>query len=627
MIVRRVLALLAPAIAAGAFCLSAAAQQPVPRDTTRARRDTTAADTTGRRAQPGDTLRADSTRAGAAPADSARADTVRAAPRDTIKAPLARAPMPPLTDVGAPYRWDRTDFFNSGAITLGDLLERVPGLTRFRPGWLSGPETAAMIGDMTRVRVFYDGVELDALNPRDGGLLDLSQVQLWTLEEVAVERGADEIRVYIRSWRVDRTTTNTRTDVLTGDESTNLYRGFFGRRFRHGEALQLAAQQYGYDARNDQLGGGDQLSVLARVGWARRGWSVDAFAIRSSGTRDPQIRFDGVGDPITRLKSTRTDAYLRAALGDPEQGSWVQLTAASLRFDEKTPQVAGTDEADTTRSITQYIAAAGTNAGPFRLSATGRAHVLHGETQTSIAGRAALETRLLALSLYTEQRSGDTSSVEEASARFTPLSWLALSGAVARRHGGRDAAPDVLSARGELGLRLGRFWASGGVMAKDTSPVLPAAVPFDTAYAALPDASRPIGWFGTVRGRLWRDFYADLWGVRWDERGWYRPREQFRAELSLNTNWLSRFPSGNFQFLGSVAWEYRGSVVFPRNDGTVDFTTNLHQLRSLVQIRILDGYLFWQQYLRVQPALPTVVPGFVLQRQLTVFGARWQFWN
>lgn len=623
MIVRRVLAALAPVLAAGAFCLSAAgAQQPVPRDTTRARRDTAATDTTRRRAQPADSARADSIRA-----DSTRADTVPKTPRDTIKAPIARAPMPPLVDIGGPYRWDRAAFFSTGAITLGDLLERVPGLTRFRPGWISGPEMAAMIGDISRVRVFYDGVELDALNPRDGGLLDLTEVQLWTLEEVAVERGADEIRVYVRSWRVDRTTTNTRTDVLTGDESTNLYRGFFGRRFRHGEALQLAAQQYGFDANNDALGGGDQLALLGRVGWARKGWSVDAFALRAGRTRDVQTRYFGTGDPISRLKATRTDAYLRAALGDPETGSWVQLTAASLGLDEKTPHVAGVDESDTTRTVAQYVAAGGTRVGPFQLSATGRAHVLHGETQTAISGRAALQTPLVALSLYTEQRSGDTSSVEEASARFTPLSWLALSGAVARRHGGANDAPDVLSARGEVGLRLGRFWATGGVMAKDTTPVLPAPVAFDTAFAAVPDASHPMGWFGTVRGRLWRDLFADVWGVRWDQRGWYRPREQFRAELALNTNWLSRFPSGNFQFLGSVAWEYRGSVVFPRNDGGADFSTDLHQLRSLVEIRILDGYLFWQQYFRVRPSLPTVVPGFVLQRQLTVFGARWQFWN
>ena len=35
------------------------------------------------------------------------------------------------------------------------------------------------------------------------------------------------------------------TAVFTGDEDTNLYRGFLGRRFGHGEAVQAGFQQYG----------------------------------------------------------------------------------------------------------------------------------------------------------------------------------------------------------------------------------------------------------------------------------------------------------------------------------------------------------------------------------------------
>src|SRR5690606_23776649 len=105
--------------------------------------------------------------------------------------------------------------------------------------WLASPALVGVAGDVSRTRVFLDGIELEGLDPTGGGLLDLSRIQLWSLEDVAVERGADELRVYLTTWRVERTTSSTRTDVATGDQETNLYRGMFGRRFKHGEVLQL----------------------------------------------------------------------------------------------------------------------------------------------------------------------------------------------------------------------------------------------------------------------------------------------------------------------------------------------------------------------------------------------------
>jgi hypothetical protein len=193
-------ALLAPALAQ--------AQQPA-RDTTRAPHDTSRAgtDTTRRPAVP-------------LPSDTTR-DTTKV-PRDTIKAPLAHAERPLLLGVGSQYHWDRDSIFSSGADNLLDLLSTIPGVTVFRSGWLASPQYAAYLGDPGRVRVFLDGVELEPLDQRAGGVLDMSEAQLWSLEDVSVERGGDELRVYLRSWSVRRTTTSTRIDVETGDQGTNL---------------------------------------------------------------------------------------------------------------------------------------------------------------------------------------------------------------------------------------------------------------------------------------------------------------------------------------------------------------------------------------------------------------------
>jgi hypothetical protein len=71
--------------------------------------------------------------------------------------------------------------FASGALTVADLIERVPGTTAFRSGWLASPKFAALNGDLNRIRVYYDGIEMDNLDPKSGALLDLTRVELWTL--------------------------------------------------------------------------------------------------------------------------------------------------------------------------------------------------------------------------------------------------------------------------------------------------------------------------------------------------------------------------------------------------------------------------------------------------------------
>jgi hypothetical protein len=141
------------------------------------------------------------------------------------------------------------------------------------------------------------------------------------------------------------------------------------------------------------------------------------------------------------------------------------------------------------------------------------------------------------------------------------------------------------------------------------------------------DAQGATGFFGTARGRIWRDVYADAFAVRWTHRGFYRPLIQTRAEVGVRTNWLSRFPSGNFGFLASVAHEYRGRTYFPSRTTTIDIAPQFQQLITQLEIRILDGALFWQQRYQFRLTEAQVVPGYVFARQTSIYGVRWQFWN
>ena len=639
MVRRAGLGLLVGAVLHGAAA-AARAQQPTP-DTSRAprpQRDTAVAPVPPRP----DSVRVDS---GAA---TTRSDSARRRARtDTIKSPIARAESPVLTDVGSSFRWNRPALFASGALTLADLLERVPGLTTLRGRWLPSPMVGAYLGDPGRVRIFLDGLELDVLDARNGGVPDLANIQLWPLEEVAIERGASEVRVYLRSWRTDRTDAYTRTDVATGDENTNLYRGFYAKRFRHGEALQIGAQQFSTE-RTRFGGDGDALSLLARVGIARAGWSLDGFVNRTRRTRDELLPLDETGaTPIRPLDATDVQAYVRAGYGDPERGPWAQIAAGHLQFREAGNQVDTTQDTpdhpldiiDTITSRAQYLAAAGLTYGPFRASATARYRVFAGQHDISPSGRLAFDHERLAVSLFAERSSLDERTRLEASARILPLPFLALAGAVSQTSEGLPQpfaedtagnvitvrAPATMAARGEASVRIGRLWLGGGVLARDTALLQPPVV-FDRDYAPQVD-SRAIGTFASVQGRIYKAIYADATGVRWNQTDtWYRPQYQSRARLFISTEWRSRFPSGNFGLLAAGTHEYRSTARFPLTDGNFLATPQSRVVSTLLEIRIVNAVLSWQ-FRNILGERYQTVPGFEMPRPTSLYGVRWEFWN
>lgn len=608
---------------AATVATTAAAQE---KDTT-ARRDTTHAGTARAAADTGAKP--------AVPLPSDTTDTTKV-PKDTIKAPFAHASAPPPTDIGAPYHWDRDQLYSSGALTLMDLLKRIPGVTAFRSGWLASPQYIAYLGNPARVRVFLDGVELDDLDPRSPGALDMAEIQLSTLEEVSVERGADELRVYCRTWRVDRTTTSTRIDVLTGDQGTNLYRGFFGKRYDNGLGLQLAGQQYGTTS-DPTIGGGDELALMARLGWAGGPWSIDAFATRASRTRDEEdVQVVGASGMVPEQDRDRLDGYLRAAYGDPDHGAWAQVLVAREQFRDHSAfhaplLYAAADSADTTNTETQYVAAAGFTRWGLRLSAADRFHAGAAGNMNSLQTRVAYEHPVLALSLFTDYRGPDTTSTEEASVRFTPLKFFSLAGAVARRHGAGVDGGEQYSLRAEAGLRVWGAWITGGFMRRDPT-VVPGLSAYDTAFHAAP-AAAATGVFATVRGKFHGDLGADVSVVRWTAPGYYRPQTQTHEELYLDTKWLSRFPSGHFGFVGAIGHEYRQNALFP-TPGTGEsfgagtpFALYSNTLVSRVEVRIIDAVIFWYSTYGLNPPVYEYVPGYVQPRQRFLYGVRWQFWN
>ena len=556
--------------------------------------------------------------------------------RDTLKAPIAFAEAPIATDPSGSFVWTRRDVFSTGALTVQDLLDRVPGVTGLRAGWLSQPMVSSYMGDARRVRVFLDGLELEELDPRSGRVWDLTQIPLWALDDIRIERGASEIRIHMRSWRVERTTPFTRTDVYTGDQATNLYRGLFGRRYTHGEVIQFAGQQAATSPGRN-LESSDQLGILARLGIARRGWSADAVLLRGDRNRGRAMTDLTYRDTIPSTEATRTDAYVRGGYGSPDRGLWVQGIASTSKYafgGSSSGSSSGSGaKTDTTRSRSQYVLTAGYARGGLHASITQRYRVGIQHQIGTPSGRVGYDNRYFAVSALADGRGLDSTRLYEVSAVARPASFVFVSGAFAAEQPRALPLAQVTTtspvsanfARAEAGVRLLDLWFSGGMMRRDGT-ILDAPVLFNKHAPLVADTGRT-GVFAAVRGRVWKAIFADAQAIKWnDSSGLYRPQYQTRSELYVSTSLPNRFPSGNFHLIASAVHEYRSATFFPDSGGVIRRVQGFRTISTLLQVRILSAEVFWnfRNILRERYAL---VPGYPQPRGSNMYGVRWEFWN
>jgi hypothetical protein len=578
----------------------------------------------------------------------ARGDTLRQlqrrslAPRDSVKAPLARAEARAWAPIGSVTGWNRDSIFSSGALTLGELVEAIPGVSVFRTGWLASPHLAAYLGRMGRVRVFYDGIELDALDPRAGGILDLSFVETWPLEEVRVEQGPEEVRVHLRSWRVQSTTPVTRVDIHTGDLETNTYRGYYGRRFGRGQALQLGAYQYG-TTDVEHGGDADQTSLWGRAGWATGPWSVDASILRVGRQRGEQLRGNELRPPLPAMDAASTIAYARLGMGDPESRAWLQAVVARQQFALRNPPKTvidsvpgpggggpgGSPEApdtilvsgDTVRSTLQYLVGGGVALGRLRLSGNARVRAAPGETRVLPAVRASVDAARGSLTALLERSGAAKGMHAELGGRLVLLPPLAVDFSVERSLARGATGP--ISSRLGAGVRLGRLWIAAGTFASAQGVGL-APILFDTGFRA-PASRSTRGSYALARGKIFRDIGIDFTGLLYDGAAPFRPRYQTRTRLYFDSDMRERFPSGNLHILIALTHDYRTQVPFP--SGTTELLSSQYRTWGLqVEVRLLSATLSYQLRNFMNEEY-SQVPGFVMPRPINFYGVRWEFWN
>ena len=578
-------------------------------------------------------------------ADSAKRETAldrrKRLAADTVKAPLARAELP--VDADGRYHWSGEALRAAGATTLADLLARIPGATSFRANWIPAAQFIAYNGDAGRVRVFLDGVELDAIDPRGGSVLDLGVIPIWPLEEVSVEGGAGELRVYLRSWRVDHTTPMTRTDITTGSENTNLYRGYFGKRLHNGGAVQLAAQQY--STTSPRTGGdGSSLQVFGRVGWAWNHWSVDGTVNRLNFDRAATIRFPLSSELVNRngspaFKGSLGAAYARAAWGDPDAkgAPWIQLIAATQMMRESskvsatsalaTPTAAPSDTVDSAASRAQYVIAAGASRWGVNASATARMRVLPGRREFSPSMRLGYDWRFVSLAAFAETRGADSTRRVDLSARIAPWRFLTLSGAYGSYAPKSEltGGPSFTASRLELTTSLFGITLSGGMISRGLTTVA-APVALDSSLVRV-GTNAAKGVVFDVRGPVWGDIIFDVGGVGWDTRGAYRPQMDVHGTLLLDSSFPGRFPRNNFHLVASTTVDHRTPMFFPTSAGGEGATTGpIDVIGARLEIRIETGTVFFQSE-NIVGKLYETAPGYLMPRRLQYYGLRWNFWN
>jgi TonB-dependent receptor-like protein len=567
----------------------------------------------------------------------------QAAPRpqrkDSIQARIGRDGPTPSLEIGQSLTYDRDQLFATGAITLGDLLDRVPGYTTFRTGWLSAPQATAFGGDFSRVRVFIDGIERDDLEPRNGVAQNLGTVPIWTLQSLSLARSANELRVDMRTWEYDGTAPYTRIDALTGDLNTNLYRAFYGKRFYNGAALQIAIQQFGVtDVRNG--GGGQSFGGMLRYGIGRPTWSVDATAIRTNDTRTITSRY-GSGQDMPGYRSANTLGYLRAAIGREGSGPFLQLVASTQILKEDSPHYDSLtarqygfapDTADSLASVAQYVATAGFDAAGGRLRLIERYRTRMGRGYNSPSATFDLSHTFLSASAMAERDEYAGLTRIEGGARLTPLPFISVLGYVGQRTSfgtpalGFLAQPSSRSARLEGGLRVlpAGLWVTGGVVTRDTALLVPSSV-WDTAFVARP-VGRQTGTMLGIHGPIVGALSIEASGTHWQNLAPYTPQTEAHADLRFYTEWLSRFPAGNFSFLFQPGFDYRSTAAFPQNDGTTRFASSSRVTSLLVELRILRGVLSYQRR-NLTGIIYDQVPGYLMPRPVNVYGVRWYFFN
>lgn len=123
------------------------------------------------------------------------------------------------------WDWDRDAIMASGANTLAELFQDVPGVITLLGGDYGTPAAMSAFGQGgAGYRIVRDGFEL---YPVAGGVVDLQRVGLGGISRVRLDRSMAQMRVEMWSHEYDDGRSFSVIEAGTGDLDTNLFRGVY----------------------------------------------------------------------------------------------------------------------------------------------------------------------------------------------------------------------------------------------------------------------------------------------------------------------------------------------------------------------------------------------------------------
>lgn len=562
--------------------------------------------------------------------DSLRADTIAAA--DTAFVPLVRFRPPADTGwVAGVWSWDLEALLREGALDLGELLERVPGLTVVRSGIYTAAAAPIAFGSAgDRVEIVLDGFAID---PLYATVDDLARIELANLRSVRVERRLDLLRIHLETLEPFEGRPYSRVDAGTGDFNLEVFRGVFLTPSFLGGPLGLAVDRVEGVQREPAQ------SANTFNGWVK--WGL----VSSSGSRGFQVEFrrasiDRDLDHPVPLDARRDDLVLRGRMLAAPGVVAEAFAGRSWSDEERRPRRGETaDTVRTEREATQ----AGLRAALDRGALDAQASLRYRDGPSLPTLDAQLQARVRALSRLElgaraawESWDGEAATRIALRAESRVLPWLNVFGEVTSGDRGVRFLPDSLETgrttrrgglRGGAELRRRGFVLAGAGFTVDADSAASFGLDFDEPAALLPGgdargfevhASIPVFRTG---------FRLEGWLVDWTGDGWiYLPSRSWRGGLVYHGTPLR--DNDNLEVLARLEAVERGAMLVPV--GTTfgpELVPARQRLDFYVQFRIVDVRVFVRWSNLTHQLDQYDVPGRLLPGQRANFGVFWEFWN
>jgi hypothetical protein len=578
--------------------------------------------------------------------DSARAVTERAANVSPDSLPPLRR-MPTLGAVrvtsAAAGIWvfERDSIANVGVVSVGELLERIPGILPVRSGFYAQPEAASAVGTTAgRMEVVLDGFVLD---PLIDGSYDLSRLELVHVQRVIVERRLDLLRVEIHTLEPFDPRAYASVEAAVAEPRSSIFRGVFLAPRVFANPLALGIE------RLDTDGTGRRENANTFAGWLKyafvRGSNGVQFELRRNNVErtgdvgselDDRVPAPGVGqrtDWVIRARTQRSSLFAgELFFGRSEVADSLGLlppevtdppTALERRKERSTQY--GARATITAPRVSSEIA--------FRMRDDARLPQMQLDVNASSRLLPILE--LGASATYADWR--DAGAALSYDARGIADVVPGVSGFV-EVAGGKRGVPAFgtgattprltqrTAYRAGAELRRGRMNVTAAALRVETDSVPSFGLPFDSVPLFYP-GSKVTGWeLGGTVPLFWKPLSAEGWVQTWASgaRWIYLPGQTFRAGLVFHATPL---PSGNLEILARLDARRRLEMTVPTPDGQLSQVPDVTAFDFQLSIRILEFRLFFRSQDMLHNRDVFDVPGRFIPGPRLFYGVRWQFWN